>query len=63
MNIKNQLKNRYFWLSIVSLMVLVTQQFGWNILPENFQEFTNSVLTILVGMGILNNNHTEGFGE
>lgn len=62
-NIKKQMQSKYFWLSLVSLVVLICQQFGLTILPANTQEFANSVLTILVGMGILNNNHTQGFGE
>ena len=62
-NIKQQMKSKYFWLSLVSLVILICQQIGLTILPENTQELANTILTALVGMGILNNNHTEGFGE
>ena len=62
-NIKQQIKNKYFWLSVVSLVVLTAQQFNLDIIPDNFQDYVNSALTILVAMGILTNNSTPGLGE
>ena len=62
-NIKQQIQNKYFWLSVVSLVVLTAQQFNLDIIPDNFQDYVNSVLTILVAMGILTNNSTPGLGE
>ncbi|MDU6535097.1 MAG: phage holin [Intestinibacter bartlettii] len=62
-NIKEQVKNKCFWLSVVSLVVLTAQQFNLDIIPDNFQDYVNSVLPILVAMGILNNNATPGVGE
>ena len=62
-NLKQQIKNKCFWLSVVSLVVLTAQQFNLDIIPANFQDYVNSVLTILVAMGILNNNATPGVGE
>ena len=62
-NIKEQIKNKSFWLSITALLVLTAQQFGLYFLPNNFQDFVNSVLTILVGMGIITDFKTDGFGE
>ena len=62
-NLKQQIKNKYFWLSVVSLVVLTAQQFNLDFIPANFQDYVNSVLTILVAMGILTNNSTPGLGE
>ncbi len=62
-NLKEQIKNKYFWLSVVSLVVLTAQQFNLDIIPDNFQDYVNSILTILVAMGILTNNSTPGLGE
>ena len=62
-NLKDQIKNCYFWLSIVSLVVLTAQQFNLDIIPVGFEDYVNTILTILVGMGILNNNSTDGLGE
>ena len=62
-NIKQQIKNKCFWLSVVSLVVLTAQQFNLDIIPDNSQDYVNSALTILVAMGILNNNATPVVGE
>lgn len=62
-NLKDQIKNRYFWLSVVSLVILTAQQFNLDFIPTGFEDYVNSILTILVGMGILNNNSTDGLGE
>lgn len=62
-NIKEQIKNKYFWVSVVSLIVLTAQQFNLTFIPANFQDYVNSVLTILVGMGIITDFKTDGFGE
>lgn len=61
-NLKEQIHNKFFWMSIVSLIILIAQQFGLDFIPADFQVFANSVLTILVGMGILNDNTTPGIG-
>lgn len=62
-NIKEQVKNKSFWLSVTALIILVAQQFGLDFIPNNFQDFVNSILTILVGMGIITDFKTDGFGE
>ena len=62
-NIKEQIKNKCFWVSVASLIVLTAQQFNLTFIPANFQDYVNSVLPILVAMGILNNNATPGVGE
>ena len=62
-NLKQQVKNKYIWVSVVSLIVLTAQQFNLDFIPANFQDYVNSVLTILVAMGILTNNSTPGIGE
>lgn len=61
-NLKEQVHNKFFWMSIVSLIVLVAQQFGLDFIPADFQAFANSALTILVSIGILNDNTTPGIG-
>ena len=62
-NLKQQVKNKYFWVSVVSLIVLTAQQFNLDFIPANFQDYVNSILTILVAIGILTNNSTPGLGE
>ncbi|MDY2735433.1 phage holin [Intestinibacter sp.] len=62
-NIRKQVRNKYFWLSIVSLIILTAEQFNLEIISSDFEEYINSVLTILVGIGILNNNASDGLGK
>lgn len=62
-NIHKQIRNKYFWLSIVSLIILTAEQFNLEIISSDFEEYINSVLTILVGIGILNNNASDGLGK
>ena len=62
-NLKKQIRNKYFWVSVISLIIMTLQMFNLDILPSGFEEYANSVLTILVGVGILNNNMSEGLGE
>lgn len=61
-DIKEQIKNKYFWMSVVSLIVLCAQQFGLDFIPKDLEPFANSVLTILVTMGIITDNTTPGIG-
>lgn len=59
LNIKKQIKSKYFWLSVVSLVVLTAQTFNLTCLPADFEELMNTLLTVFVGLGILNNNGVE----
>ncbi|MGL4569797.1 MAG: holin [Clostridium sp.] len=56
---KSRLKNYGLWLSIAALIPMVLQGFGLKILPDNYQEIINAILSILVMAGILNNPTTE----
>ena len=62
-NLKQQIKNKCFWLYVVSIIVLNAQELNLDIIHDNLQDYVNSVLTILVAMGILTNNSTPGLGE
>lgn len=58
-NLKKQIKDKYFWVSVVSLIVLTAQTFDFTCLPKDFEGTMNSLLTVFVGLGILNNNGYE----
>lgn len=62
MDIKQQMKNKYWWLSIVSTLIMLFQLFGI-VVPLKYQEAINMILGLLVTLGILNNNNTEGLGK
>lgn len=61
-NLKEQVKSKYFWLSILSLVILTAQFLGVN-LPSGLEDYVNKVLVIFISLGILNNNTTKGLGE
>lgn len=55
----SRFKNYGLWVSIAALIPMVLQGFGINILPDNYQEIVNAVLSILVMAGILSNPTTS----
>ena len=63
MDMKARMKNKYFWLAAVALVVAVVKQFNPNIVPEGYETTVNVVLTSLVAMGILVDNSTPGMGD
>lgn len=54
----SRFRNYGLWVSIAALIPMVLQGFGLDILPENYKEIVNAILTILVMAGILNNPTT-----
>jgi uncharacterized membrane protein len=53
MDIKSRMKNKYFWVAAIALIVAVVKQFNPGIIPQNYEVTVNIVLTSLVTMGIL----------
>jgi len=53
MDLKTRMKNKYFWVAAVALVVAVVKQVNPTIIPENYEVTVNVVLTSLVAMGIL----------
>lgn len=60
---KARLRNKAFWVAMVSALALLVQQLGLNILPSNYSEIINSVLTILTIVGILVDPSTPGLSD
>ena len=60
MNWKARFKNKTFWVALMSAIVLLTQQLGLDIFPDNIMEIVNTVLMILVILGVVVNPTTEG---
>lgn len=61
----NRFKNYGLWVALAALVFMVLQDAGVQITPEKFENYVNTVLTILVLLGIVNNPTTEnkGFGD
>lgn len=58
-----RLKNKAFWVAMASAIALLVQQLGVNILPSNYSEIVNSVLTVLTIMGIIVDTSTPGLSD
>ena len=55
-------KNYGLWLSVASLIPLLLQAFGVNILPANYMEIVNSFLGVCVLAGIISSpNNGTGY--
>lgn len=61
-NFKSRLRNKAFWVSMISALVLLAQQLGVQ-LPSNYSEIINAVLTILVMSGIVIDTSTPGIND
>lgn len=62
LDIKARLRNKYFWVSMLSLIVLLLDQLGIK-LPVNINEIGGTILSIAVLLGIIVDNGSEGFSD
>ena len=62
LDIKTRLKNKYFWVSMLSLVVLLLDQLGIK-LPVNINEIGGTILSMAVLLGIIVDNGSEGFSD
>ena len=63
MNWKKRLTNKTFWVALVSVVVLLCQQLGFNIFPDNWADILNSILSILTILGIIIDPTTSGITD
>ena len=61
-DIKARLKNKYFWVSLLSLIVMLLKQLNVE-LPFDINEIGGTMLSIAVLLGIIVDNGSEGFGD
>ena len=61
MDWKVRFKNKTFWVALASAIVLLTQQLGLEIFPENIMDIVNTVLMIFVILGVISDPTTHGF--
>ena len=62
-NWRVRLRNKTFWLTLVPLLVLLTQQLGLSWVPENWESIFSTVMAILTVVGIINDPTTEGITD
>lgn len=58
-----RLQSKFFWVALISLIVLLTQQLGFDIFPKNWEEVLNTVLSILILLGVINDPTTAGLND
>ncbi len=61
-DLKARLKNKYFWVSLLSLLVILLEQLGIQ-LPFDINAIGGTLLSIAVLLGIIVDNGTEGFSD
>ena len=62
-NWRVRLRNKTFWLTLVPLLVLLTQQLGLNWVPENWESIFGTIMAILTVVGIINDPTTAGIKD
>ena len=62
LNIKARLRNKYFWVSMLSLVVLLLNQLGIK-LPIDISGIGGTILSMAVLLGIIVDNGSEGFSD
>ena len=61
-NLKQRLKNKTFLLAIAGTVILLIQQLGFE-LPANTETLINTVVTLLVALGVVIDPTTEGIND
>ena len=59
-DLKARFKNKYFWVSLLSLLIILLDQLGIQ-LPFDINAIGGTLLSIAVLLGIIVDNGTEGF--
>ena len=62
-NLKLRLQHKSFWVALVGLIVLLSQQLGVKIFPDNVADITNTILAIGVLVGVITDPTTAGLGD
>lgn len=60
---KARLRNKAFWIAMVSAIGLLAQQLGYNIFPSNWSDILNTILSMLVMLGIIVDPSTVGISD
>ena len=61
-DIKARLRNKYFWVSFIALVVILLEQLGLQ-LPFDLNAISGTLLSMAVLLGIVVDNGSKGFGD
>ena len=59
MDWKSRLKNKTFWVSLTAAIVLLAQQLGLDIFPENISDIVHTLLLIATILGVIVDPSTD----
>lgn len=62
-NWKKRFHSKAFWVAIFSMIALTGQVFNVYQVPNGWETWVNSVLTLLTLAGIITDPTTDGFGD
>lgn len=57
---KTRLTNKAFWIALTSAVVLLAQQLGLDIFPDNILDIVNTLLLIGTIIGVITDPTTKG---
>ena len=61
-NLSKRIKNKAFLLAMASTILLLIQQLGFEF-PSNIESIINTILTLLVGLGVIIDPTTDGVND
>ena len=62
-NWKTRFTNKTFLVALSSAIVLLTQQLGLNLFPDNWRDILNTILTIFILLGVVIDPSTAGISD
>lgn len=62
LDLKARLRNKYFWVSFLALVVILLDQLGIE-LPFDINAIGGTILSMAVLLGIIVDNGSEGFSD
>lgn len=61
-----RLQSKAWWIGIVSLVILLSQQMGFDLttyIPKNYTDIINTIFAILVALGVTVDTSTTGLSD
>ncbi|OOM17232.1 bacteriophage holin [Clostridium saccharobutylicum] len=65
-NMKARLTSKTWWIGIISLVILLSQQCGFDLsqyIPKNYADIVNTIFTLLAGIGITVDTSSKGISD
>jgi phi LC3 family holin len=60
---KKRLQNKPFWIAIFAFIALTGQVFGLYQVPEGWDTWVNTIIMVLIGMGVIIDPTTKGLSD